>query len=542
MRKSPSITQKPALDVIDEAVALLRDCPLQVGALYFIGTLPYILAFLYFWTDMSRGAFARDHLVEASFFVTISFCWCKFWQSLFATQLLGIAARHPLPAWNWRKLLTVATVQSSIQSTGLFILPVAALVTIPFGLACAFYQNASILALDGAGNPQDSAALRKEALAHGRRWPAQNHMGLAILSLFWLVVFLNILILILALPYLLKTLFGVDTMFSRSTYSMLNTTLFAAAAGITYLCVDPLFKAFYAVRCFHGRALSTGEDLQVQIRAVSATRFPAVAAILLLCFAATARAADPAPAPAVAAHAAEINQSISSVLNRPEFAWRAPRQASDEDGKSDNFMDGVLRMIGRWFRPVKRWVVDFFEWIGRHIKTENPEQHTSDSGSWRSTLQFFAWAFCAVAVIALLVIAWKLWLRRGRTLHVTAEPQAAVPDLSAEDLTADQLPEDAWLGLAREMIDKGDFRLALRAFYLAALAHLGERHIISIARHKSNYEYQRELTRRRPTQTDLIATFTESVRSFERAWYGMHEVTSDILDNSRANLDRIRQS
>ena len=38
---------------------------------------------------------------------------------------------------------------------------------------------------------------------------------------------------------------------------------------------------------------------------------------------------------------------------------------------------------------------------------------------------------------------------------------------------ASQLPEDAWLKLAREMVEKGDLRLAVRAMYLAMLAHLG---------------------------------------------------------------------
>ncbi len=156
-------------------------------------------------------------------------------------------------------------------------------------------------------------------------------------------------------------------------------------------------------------------------------------------------------------------------------------------------------------------------------------------------LRLFAWIFCGLAVVALVIIGWKVWKRSVAPVYVVAEAQPAMPDLTAEDIAADQLPEDAWLGLARQMMERGEFRLALRALYLAALAHLGDRQFISIARHKSNRDYQRELRRRRPGETELNATFADAVRAFERAWYGQHEVTPDILSASEVNLQRIRQ-
>ena len=76
----------------------------------------------------------------------------------------------------------------------------------------------------------------------------------------------------------------------------------------------------------------------------------------------------------------------------------------------------------------------------------------------------------------------------------------AVPDLNEESVTADQLPEDGWLQLARELMERGELRLALRASYLAGLAHLGHRELIHLARHKSNRDYDRELHRRARAQ------------------------------------------
>lgn len=97
MKRRRSISEKPALDLIDEAFALLRRCPPAVGLLYYVGTLPYVLGFLYFWTDMSRGAFAQEHLVEGSLLVAVGFVWAKVWQGFFSAHLMALASRRELP-------------------------------------------------------------------------------------------------------------------------------------------------------------------------------------------------------------------------------------------------------------------------------------------------------------------------------------------------------------------------------------------------------------------------------------------------------------
>ena len=95
-----------------------------------------------------------------------------------------------------------------------------------------------------------------------------------------------------------------------------------------------------------------------------------------------------------------------------------------------------------------------------------------------------------------------------------ARAVTVMPDLNSEDVVASQLPEDEWLRLAREMMERGELRLAIRALYLATLAHLGLRELISIARHKSNRDYQRELLRRARAREDLQEAFGESVSIF----------------------------
>ena len=107
-------------------------------------------------------------------------------------------------------------------------------------------------------------------------------------------------------------------------------------------------------------------------------------------------------------------------------------------------------------------------------------------------------------------------------------------------MEADQLPGDSWMKLARELLERGELRLALRAFYLASLAHLASRNLISIARFKSNREYERELRRRGHSFPDLLSVFGDNLVSFERIWYGLHEANRELVERFAANVERMK--
>ena len=107
---------------------------------------------------------------------------------------------------------------------------------------------------------------------------------------------------------------------------------------------------------------------------------------------------------------------------------------------------------------------------------------------------------------------------------------------------ADALPEDGWTQLARELAARGEFRLALRAFYLASLAHLAQRNLISLARFKSNHDYELELSRRAHTLPTLRQVFSENVRAFDRVWYGTHAATGELVTQFAANVDGLKTS
>ena len=102
------------------------------------------------------------------------------------------------------------------------------------------------------------------------------------------------------------------------------------------------------------------------------------------------------------------------------------------------------------------------------------------------------------------------------------------------------VPEEQWLALARQWMEKGDARMALRAWFLACLALLGGRDLLSISRYKSNLDYRRELARRARSIPGLDREFAASVNSFETAWYGLTPSSASDGESFAAGFERIR--
>ena len=114
------------------------------------------------------------------------------------------------------------------------------------------------------------------------------------------------------------------------------------------------------------------------------------------------------------------------------------------------------------------------------------------------------------------------------------------PDLNDENVNPADFASNQWNRLADQLMKQGSLRLALRAIYLGILAHLSESNLIYLAKYKSNRDYLLELRRREHVMQGLVPIFSNTVKAFDKAWYGMYDVALKDLNLFRSYYERIQ--
>lgn len=536
-----------AVDLVEEAVHLLRAHPGELG-LYGAGTAPFAVGVVFFWAYVTwfvpgDGAVALGALALALLFGVMRAAQHRFAQNLRA-RLTGEAP----PAWTARRWGREFAAQLRLQAAGVVLLPLAAVFGVPFGWAYAYFQSALALPAPADASTADR---RRAAWEQAALWPAQNHRALAILAVLWLMVFLNLAVGFYLVPTLATRWLGLRTIFALSGWSYLNTTFLVVVAVLTHLAVGPLVKAFYVLRVFRGQARRTGADLRLVLRREQAQRAAARAVVAALALfvaagslAPAGRAATP-PAPATAAaDPRALDRALDDVLARPDFRWRLrPAPTPEAQRKKEGILKGflratidtireIVRTVGRWFDRAKRWVSDLLPGRDRDDGTSDPARGARASLGWMDALQFGAYALLVGVAGLLLWVVWKV------VAHNRAHPPAAAaasggapagaPDLRDESVEASRLPAHEWLALARTQLAAGEWRLAWRALFLATLATHAHDGLLSLAKFKTNLDYERELRRRAHGRATLVEDFRSRRRAFEAVWYGREAASPEV--------------
>ncbi|HEY4300614.1 MAG TPA: DUF4129 domain-containing protein [Candidatus Didemnitutus sp.] len=536
----------PVIELLEEAVHLLRSQPGDV-AVYYLATGPFALGFLYFWGyvswfDPSDGAIAWGAIL-----LVVLFGLMKVGQRHFVQRLLARRLEREPPAFAWRRLPANLATQFRVQGPGVVAVPLMLVATIPFGWIYAYFQSALAVPEDG---PDGAAGARREAWKMAILWPGQNHRGLLIITVLWLAVFENIAIAFYFLPALGTRLLGLHTIFEHSGWMLLNTTFLFLMASLTHLLVDPLVKAFYVLRVFYGRSRRRGDEVRVALaREPKTWRRAAIAVLLLACTAGLAparlRAAEP-PVPA-ATPTAELDRALDRALAQPDFRWRLrpmPLPAEHQHkGMLAEFFESAADTLTEMCRAVGRSIGRFVDWLnGLMPKAKEPALPASAGGGgsteWMVVLQMVAYALLSIVVVVLVVVALNIFrLRRQPMMTASAGGVEEAPDLRDENVQASRLPADGWLDLARQQMAAGEWRLALRALFLATLARLAEQQLLTLARHKTNLEYERELRRRAHSRVEIVTDFHGRRRSFEEVWYGRQPALAAEVSGWLAKLE-----
>lgn len=506
----------PAIDLLEQAVSLLRQAPINAWTAYVAGVLPWVIGLLYFWADMSVNPMAHGHASVCALALALAYVWMKTCQALFASHLTSRLNSLPAPTWTPRACLNLGLRQCAWQPTGLVVVPLCLLVTVPFPRIFAFYQNLTVLESPEAmpHNP-----LHKRAMERAGIWPAQNIRAILVLIALSLVVCLNLFIVLWFGPALLKMLTGIETVFTRSPqHAYWNSTFLMICLSLVYVVMDPLVKAVYVLRCFYGQSIHNGMDLHLNLRLCRA----AMLCMILLCL---------SPWPVYGSESTvtptQIDRSMDRVLSQPEYQWRIPRQETSNQVKSN-------------------WLTSFGDWIDRRLEAllsheKDRERTPARRRPETNTALIKNVILCGLGILAILAIA-ILGLRHGWfKRHAPAQAQASPaidphPDLTQDDLLADQLPASGWLNLVDDLIKQGQFRLALRACFLALLAHYADCGHITIARFKTNLDYERELGRYAHAVPELMPSYRTLRRLFDATWYGHMDAHPELARTFREQV------
>lgn len=245
---------------------------------------------------------------------------------------------------------------------------------------------------------------------------------------------------------------------------------------------------------------------------------------------------------------ADLDAAAREVLERREYRWRLPRIQAGPSPNGDGFslaesrlvqdlrnafrhlVDGAEALIRAWQRLWNRWVRRLF---GQDFPSGERDMGAGSLGHGVMGVVL------AVALIAIFAIMLRRRRRHVPTVSVAGSAAESV-DLLQEQVHADRLSPDEWLEMARHLRDRGEWRPAMRAFFLSGLAFLGRRELVRLAPAKTNLDYARELARFQEACPELVEAFRENSGIFDRVWYGNHPLSSDTLARVTDNLERMR--
>ncbi|MCB1061695.1 MAG: DUF4129 domain-containing protein [Verrucomicrobiae bacterium] len=555
-RRAKDGDQIGAVALTEEAFHLLRTTPLTTLWLYYLGAIPFVLGVFVFWADMSRSSYAERDAAIGAVGLAAVYLWMKFWQGRFCRQLWQ--QLHPSgnqAEFSARRYARYFAAQAFLHA---FALPTRLLSLIFIGWTVAFFQNVSVLAFSqDFGRQPLRKVLRLSARFAQENW-MQNYLILLLVVVMSVFIWANLLGAVVLIPMGLKIFFGIETVFTLNPEStILSTPFLFGSFLLAFLIVDPLLKAIYTLRCFRSLSRHTGADLISRLDRVKLTNRGSAMSVLLISLLALSlslttpvKAADEVarePALEMAPPTSDdLARSITETLRDKEYQWRLPKQELDgsvdaQKGWLATVMSDLADSFERATKRVSDAVSEFFRKIFEGKRASRSEPIPGGAGLGAGVGVVAQGLFIALLVGLLIWVGYLLvnHSRRERLMPIDDIGPAGPIDLESDQIVATQLPEDEWMRLAREQIAKGEHRLAVRALFLASLAHLGDRGLLRVARFKSNRDYTRELSLKARTLPELQSAFGENVGLFERVWYGLHEIGRDAIDRFTANYERI---
>ncbi len=509
--------QRNGIDLLEEAVWLLRRAPARVWLLHLSGALPFFAALLWYF-QITTGDLRVPEPTGASLLLALLFAFRQVTRTLFAAALYEQVSRHRATR-SWPAAFRAACLAVAAGFLRMTIL------WLPIPYLCSVFRL-----FGGIIWTEDSPAqaFRRAAALAGKG--GSQFTGILLIALAAIMLWINCFLLLIAGPLLLSIFTGEELAITRSAPSFLSWPFVVGSLAAAWCLTDALLAAFHALQRYYGEAEETGVDILRDWRRAWARA--AVATAFLLCLGFIAQAAEPA----------RLDDSIDQVLKQPKYQWREAHGLL-EDSQNPvlkalrSFVDNIGRFLRRVFRPLQHWWARFLRWLRGVDFTAPDVSGASPPVSILRLLTALGIVVLAGGVVAVLL---RTRIRRRQPATPSAAVSPVPIDLENPALMATDLPEQEWLRLAAQSLEQGDTRAALRALFLGMLAHLAARRLVTVSRYKSNLDYATELARRARGLAELTGLFRGSVSRFESVWYGMYPAEPSDVQEFSAGMERIR--
>ena len=156
-----------------------------------------------------------------------------------------------------------------------------------------------------------------------------------------------------------------------------------------------------------------------------------------------------------------------------------------------------------------------------------PRIRSSPSTSVFNGLGIIGYILLGVFIVALAFLIYYMYLNRQKGNTKVGEP------INFDEVAPTEIPLTELERMLHEALAKGDYRGAIRIYFIFIIRDLANKRWINWEKEKTNFHYLREMSGK-----NEFDDFNKSVSYFEIIWYGKRELDSATFEQIKPNFTR----
>ncbi len=218
----------------------------------------------------------------------------------------------------------------------------------------------------------------------------------------------------------------------------------------------------------------------------------------------------------------DSNRSDATSVSTEQVALEAAKIADDArvDRKG---IDKKSNIAEKGLKPLQNFIENLFK-IRPKVNSRSPGGDPRISGTGAgSVIDILVKTFISIIAVGLIVLIVILVSSAIKSLRKVDEAVVEGDLMTVEEAA---IPLDEWLRRGQVLIENGEYRPAIRSFYLAILLTMGEAGLIKVVRNQTNWEHFRRY------QTSAFKfdqfSFHGETTTFDEVWYGSKTPTLEL--------------